>query len=840
MSLSKKGILKRGVALFLALSVPAGTVCATEPEEPQAKITETAESALEEDASGVGMEGEEQEPSPEENKPEKKIRKIEVEKEITKTCGEVFYLDVKLTEQTENEDEIPAEVGDESANEVEGIADEAEKPSDEAGKPSDKPSDEAGKPSDEPSDTLDKAVEQTDEAGKPSDEDQKPADEAAGGDEETDAFAGESAESKEDKEALEYESDNPEVAAVCEDESGRIQIKALAAGEAVIKITAPETEEYAKAEALVLVHVAAPEPESGAGLTEDTPLMTMSTLPASNLTTVENIAGGISLRWEIVEGAKGYCLEKSTTGRAPWNNIKTTSGSGAVTYIDRQVEEGGAYYYRVRAIDSSGENGLTGASKKITYLAAPVFNVGFSSAGPELKWNRVAGSKGYYVYRMEPSKGSWTEAAKITQPGEISWRDTAAGNGITYYYTVRAYNGSSLSPYTGGKSYVKVDAPSIKSFKRKSSTKFKLTWKTNPSATGYQIQYAQNGMFVGAKKATVKNAKTGSYTLSKLAKKKNYYARIRAYKKSGGATYYSAWSATSNVKKTRTAKASLLTKKKKVFEIRKWAKQKMYQYDTLQGSCTDGKYAYYLMYNRKVVKCKIVKVKRSNLKVVKVSGVLDVAHGNDMTYDSDRKRLVVVHSTGVDPKRLTSVDPQSLQVIESKHVQIPKKLAGGSIEDAAGATAFSGVAYSSGRKQYAVLLSHNYNFVILDSNLEPVRYAKVGKKYNYIVQGIDATDDYIMVAQSPKTSKQKYNIITVYDWDGRYISKINVKKGYEIESIYHVGSKYYAGFYRSYYKTGYKNVVKEVKVKGKVKKKKVKVKYRKYQRDNYVYQIKGI
>lgn len=387
---------------------------------------------------------------------------------------------------------------------------------------------------------------------------------------------------------------------------------------------------------------------------------------------------------------------------------------------------------------------------------------------------------------------------------------------------------------------MRIDAPALKSFKRKSSTKYKITWKTNALATGYQIQYAQNGMFVGAKKVTVKSAKKSSYTLSKLQKKKKYYVRIRAYKKDGGTTYFSGWTTTSNVKKTRTTTVTPLTKKKKVFEIRTWAKQKMYKYDTLQGSCTDGTYAYYLLYNRKTVNCKLVKVKRSNLKVVKVSGVLDVAHGNDMTYDSHKKRLVIVHSTGVDPKRLTSVDPNTLGVIESKHVQIPKKLAGGSLADAAGATAFSGLAYSSGRKQYAVLLSHNYNFVILDSELDPVRYVKVSKKNNYVVQGIDATDDYIMLAQSPKTSKQKYNIITVYDWDGKYISKINVKKGYEIESIYHVGSKYYAGFYRSYYRTRYKDVEKTVKVDGKEKKKKVKVKYREYQRDNYVYQIKGI
>ena len=105
---------------------------------------------------------------------------------------------------------------------------------------------------------------------------------------------------------------------------------------------------------------------------------------------------------------------------------------------------------------------------------------------------------------------------------------------------------------------------------------------------------------------------------------------------------------------------------------------------------------------------------------------------------------------------------------------------------------------------------------------------------------IDATSDYILVAQSPKYSSQAYNIITVYDWDGNYIAKINAKKGYEIESIFHIGKKYYASFYRSYYKIYYKKVTKKVKVKGRIKKKKVKKKYTKFMRDNYVYRINGI
>ena len=101
------------------------------------------------------------------------------------------------------------------------------------------------------------------------------------------------------------------------------------------------------------------------------------------------------------------------------------------------------------------------------------------------------------------------------------------------------------------------------------------------------------------------------------------------------------------------------------------------------------------------------------------------------------------------------------------------------------------------------MLSHNYNFILLDAEMNPIQYVKASKKNDYKIQGIDATSDYILVAQSPKYSSQAYNIITVYDWDGNYIAKINAKKGYEIESIFHIGKKYYASFYRSYYKIYY-------------------------------------
>lgn len=606
------------------------------------------------------------------------------------------------------------------------------------------------------------------------------------------------------------------------DEEQRVHCHRTGSAKVLVKAQVTEADGYKEAEKTITITV-------------------KSNLAKGTFQSMENTAGGVKITWNKIEGADGYYLYRSSTGKSSWKRIRKAVSADETSYTDTDVTLGKTQYYRVKGYASEEKNiGETGETKRNVFLAAPGLQVTLSAKGNLLKWNRVAGAGGYYVYRRTSDSAAWSQVAKITEPGEIAWWDTSAANGSSWRYTVRAYSGDSLSPFSPERGFVRVSAPSVKKWKRTSSKKYKLTWKKNSAADGYQIQYAQNATFIGAKTKTVGKGSATSCTVSKLKKKKTYYARIRAYKKVGGQTYYSPWSATGNIKTTRKMKAKPLSRKKKVFEIRSWAKQEMYQYDTLQGSCSDGTYAYYLLNHKKISKCKIVKVRRSNLEVVGVSGPLDVAHGNDMTYDPDRRRLVIVHSTGRDPKALTSVNPSTLKVIESKHIKIPKKLAGGSTADAKGATAFSGLAYSSGRREYAVLLSHNYNFVILDSNLEPINYVKVEKKNNYTVQGIDATDDYILVAQSPKSSKQKYNILTVYDWDGRYISKINVKKGYEIESIYHVGSKYYAGFYRSYYKTFYKNVVKKVKVKGKMKKKKVKVKYRKYQRDNYVYQITGI
>ena len=79
------------------------------------------------------------------------------------------------------------------------------------------------------------------------------------------------------------------------------------------------------------------------------------------------------------------------------------------------------------------------------------------------------------------------------------------------------------------------------------SKAFFVDWAQKGSATGYEIQYATNSKFTGAKKATITNNKTDKTTVSKLSANKKYYVRVRSYTTVGGTKYYGAWSAVKNV-----------------------------------------------------------------------------------------------------------------------------------------------------------------------------------------------------------------------------------------------------------------------------------------------------
>lgn len=70
-----------------------------------------------------------------------------------------------------------------------------------------------------------------------------------------------------------------------------------------------------------------------------------------------------------------------------------------------------------------------------------------------------------------------------------------------------------------------------------------LKWKKAPGAAGYEIWRATNKKGKYAKVKTIKSGKTVTFKNTGLKKKKTYYFKMRAFKRVGGKTFYSTFSA---------------------------------------------------------------------------------------------------------------------------------------------------------------------------------------------------------------------------------------------------------------------------------------------------------
>lgn len=90
----------------------------------------------------------------------------------------------------------------------------------------------------------------------------------------------------------------------------------------------------------------------------------------------------------------------------------------------------------------------------------------------------------------------------------------------------------------------------ISGIKNSDSRKMSISWNKNGTVTGYQVQYATNDSFSGAKTLTISKNSTLSTSVSNLPKGNTYYVRVRTYKKVYSTTYYSSWSAAKSVKIT--------------------------------------------------------------------------------------------------------------------------------------------------------------------------------------------------------------------------------------------------------------------------------------------------
>ena len=141
------------------------------------------------------------------------------------------------------------------------------------------------------------------------------------------------------------------------------------------------------------------------------------------------------IKWTAVAGASQYEVYRSGSKDGTYTLLGTTT---AANYTDSKANAGYTYYYKVKAISSvkSTANSALSASVAITCRCArPSVKITTSNGSPRLTWNAVAGASQYEVYRATSKNGSYT---KMFTTSNLSYTNTSAKAGTTYYYKVKA------------------------------------------------------------------------------------------------------------------------------------------------------------------------------------------------------------------------------------------------------------------------------------------------------------------------------------------------------------------------------------------------------------------
>lgn len=186
---------------------------------------------------------------------------------------------------------------------------------------------------------------------------------------------------------------------------------------------------------------------------------------------------------------------------------------------------------------------------------------------------------------------------------------------------------------------------------------------------------------------------------------------------------------------------------------------------TCQGACTDGKYAYFAIYNGVTT---ILKYDVSNFSLVDKEKTSVVDHANDMTYNPKINKIIVANNIP-NYDIISILNPDTLEVEDQKQLDVD----------------ICAISYNEKRDQYIVCLSGTYDFALLDNEFKVVKEFE-GVETGYTRQGCDSDDNYIYISQSDGN-----NLIVVYDYEGNHIKNISVGDSKEIENIFHIGNSFY-------------------------------------------------
>ena len=169
------------------------------------------------------------------------------------------------------------------------------------------------------------------------------------------------------------------------------------------------------------------------------PTMAPPTAPGSLTATPSS--GQVGLSWTVGTGASSYNVKRSTT-----SGSETTIGTAlGLSYTDSTAVNGNIYYYEVSSTNLAGESTNSGEATAAMPPATPTGLTATPGANQvSLSWTASSGVSGATSYNVKRSttSGSGYVAIGTTTALTVSYTDSTALSGTTYYYVVSGVNAS--------------------------------------------------------------------------------------------------------------------------------------------------------------------------------------------------------------------------------------------------------------------------------------------------------------------------------------------------------------------------------------------------------------
>ena len=156
----------------------------------------------------------------------------------------------------------------------------------------------------------------------------------------------------------------------------------------------------------------------------------ITTLTAKNVSS----SGKIKLSWNGIADVDHYEIHRAAKENGKYELLKTVAPSS--TSYTTGGTPGKTYYYKVRAVTNTGDTSeFSDVVKGTIDLPRPDVSIKLSKGDPKLSWDKVDDAKEYTIYRATKKDGTYKEVKTTTK---LSWTDTDAKSGKTYYYKVKA------------------------------------------------------------------------------------------------------------------------------------------------------------------------------------------------------------------------------------------------------------------------------------------------------------------------------------------------------------------------------------------------------------------